>query len=127
MHIQACNLGNQLTQGWQSRQPVLVGRGGSDDAKKWMWSVGLMAFLIDAKAVAVGNDHSMALRKDGSVWAAGQNTSGQLCDGSTAAKSEFVEVISKGVQAVAAGSDYSMVLKLGGSVWATDRNHRGQH
>ena len=39
--------------------------------------------ISDAKAIAAGDYHSMVLKADGSVWAAGKNTRGQLGDGTT--------------------------------------------
>ncbi len=35
---------------------------------------------------AAGNKHSLALKEDGTVWAWGDNTSGQLGDGTTVRK-----------------------------------------
>ena len=47
----------------------------------------------NAVALAAGGDHSMVLKKDGSVWTTGRNDFGQLGDGS-ANKNNFVKVIS---------------------------------
>ena len=80
-----------------------------------------------AKAVTAGSDHSMVLKQDGSVWAAGQNEHGQLGDESTLlVSSSFIKVMSSGAQALAAGRYHSMVLKQDGSVWDTGRNNHGQ-
>ena len=38
----------------------------------------------------------MILKRDGSVWAAGNNHYGQLGDGTTTDRSSFVEVVSSG-------------------------------
>ena len=77
-------------------------------------------------AVAAGDMHSIVLKEDGSVWAAGRNCNGQLGDGSKADRSSFVKVISGGAAGVTAGRDHSMLLKQDGSVWATGRNEYGQ-
>ena len=46
----------------------------------------------DAQAIAAGGFHSMVLKGDGTVWAAGSNSDGQLGDGTTNRKSRYVEV-----------------------------------
>ena len=76
-------------------------------------------------AIAAGDNHSMVLKKDGSVWSTGNNEHGQLGDGTTN-KHAFIKVIDDGVVAIAAGSKHSMVLKKDGSVWCTGNNEHGQ-
>ena len=77
-------------------------------------------------AVAAGDIHSIALKQDGSVWAAGRNSNGQLGDGSKDDRNRFVKVMSSGAANVAAGGYHSIVLKQDGSVWATGFNKYGQ-
>jgi len=84
-----------------------------------------------AMVVAAGIDHSLVLKQDGSVWATGHNTYGQLGDGTTTnykspVKKEFAKVVPSGATAVTAGWQHSMVLKQDGSVWATGSNRYGQ-
>ena len=78
-----------------------------------------------AADVAAGGYHSMVLKQDGSVWTTGWNEYGQLGDGSTAGKLNYVQVAS-GAQSVATGSRHSMMLKHDGSLWATGYNSNGQ-
>ena len=78
------------------------------------------------RSVSAGRDHSIVLKKDGSVWATGYNKYGQLGDGSETNRQVFVQVISGGVQVVAAGSFHSMILKEDNSIWATGSNVYGQ-
>ena len=85
-----------------------------------------MVISGDAKAIAAGAHYSMVLKQNGSVWATGDNTAGQLGDGSTNSKRNFVQVVSSGVKAIAAGGWHSMVLKEDNSVWATGENTYGQ-
>ena len=68
----------------------------------------------------------MALAQDGSVWATGWNEYGQLGDGSTTNRRNFVKVISSGAMAMAAGYWHSMVLKADGTVWVTGQSFWGQ-
>ena len=77
--------------------------------------------------MSLGEGHSLIVKQDGSMWAAGANNFGQLGTGlRTKFKPYFVEVFLGGVIAVTAGSEHSMVLKHDGSVWATGRNEHGQ-
>jgi len=78
-------------------------------------------------AVAAGDQHTMVVKQDGSLWATGWNKYGQLGDGSIESnKNSFVKVISSGVKAVAAGSYHTMVVKQDGSLWATGDNVYGR-
>ena len=79
-----------------------------------------------AKAVAAGDVHSIMLKRDGSVWAAGRNYNGQVGDGSRTDRNRFVKVISSGATDVAVGGRHSLVRKQDGSVWATGFNQFGQ-
>ncbi|HPX11309.1 MAG TPA: hypothetical protein PKW20_03435, partial [Syntrophales bacterium] len=65
--------------------------------------------------IAGGSDHSIALRNDGTVFAWGRNTSGQLGDGTTTNRNTPVAVKRPGgtgfitdATAVAGGSDHSI-------------------
>ena len=81
---------------------------------------------LKAVALAAGEIHSIVLNEDGSVWAAGQNSYGQLGDGSKTDRERFVKAVSSGAVDVAAGSYHSMALMQDGSVWATGWNEYGQ-
>ena len=82
--------------------------------------------LTDVIDVAAGGLHSLALKSDGTVWAWGSNTYGQLGDGTTTDRSTAVQVSGLvGVTAVAAGDRYSLALKLDGTVWAWGDNAYG--
>jgi uncharacterized repeat protein (TIGR01451 family) len=71
--------------------------------------------------------HTVALKADGSVWDWGNNTYGQLGDGSTASSSAPVQTQSlAGVAAVSAGSDFTVALKSDGTVWAWGDDSSGQ-
>jgi alpha-tubulin suppressor-like RCC1 family protein len=48
--------------------------------------------LSDVAAIACGQRHSLAVRKDGTVWAWGKNVDGQLGDGSITQRTTPVQV-----------------------------------
>jgi alpha-tubulin suppressor-like RCC1 family protein len=79
-------------------------------------------------AVAGGGYHSLALKADGSVWAWGDNFSGQLGDGTGLNRTSPVAVsgLSSGVVAVAGGGVHSLALKSDGSVVAWGFNAQGE-
>jgi alpha-tubulin suppressor-like RCC1 family protein len=83
--------------------------------------------LSNVSAIAAGVNHSLALKKDGTVWAWGLNYYGQLGDGTTVDKNTSVQI--KGlsnVAAIAAGDFYSFAVKKDGTVWAWGSNLNGQ-
>ena len=78
-------------------------------------------------AVSAGTFHSLALRNDGTVWAWGDNTVGELGDWTTTARYLPVRVQNLiGVTAIAASDDYSLALKNDGTVWAWGYNGNGE-
>jgi alpha-tubulin suppressor-like RCC1 family protein len=84
--------------------------------------------LTDVVQVACGggasaNGHSLAVTADGKVWAWGENSSGQLGDGTTSDRWAPVQTISlTDVVSVAAGGRHSLALRAGGTVWAWGQN-----
>lgn len=83
--------------------------------------------LSEISAVAAGGSHSVALRKDGSVWTWGHNGSGQLGNGIKAGSSTPSQVPGlRDVVAIAAGYSHVAALKKDGTVWAWGSNHSGQ-
>ena len=48
------------------------------------------------KAIAAGSWHTLVVKTDGSVWGVGENSNGQLGDGTRESRSTFVEVIGIG-------------------------------
>jgi hypothetical protein len=83
--------------------------------------------LSGVVTVAGGYDHSLALRSDGTVWAWGSNSFGQLGNGTTTNSPTPVPVSGlSGVVAVAGGMDHSLALRSDGTVWAWGSNYWGQ-
>lgn len=81
----------------------------------------------DATAVAAGGNHTLALRKDGTVWAWGDNFWGELGDGTRRTRDVPAPVPGlPPIVAIAAGYLHSMALAADGTVWAWGDNHYGQ-
>jgi len=66
--------------------------GGLTDTTTRSVSVG-PALLTDVQSVAAGSDHTVALKTDGTVWAWGRNSYGQLGDGTTTDSYTPVQVV----------------------------------
>jgi alpha-tubulin suppressor-like RCC1 family protein len=83
--------------------------------------------------IAAGTAHVVAMKSDGSLWAWGYNSAGQLGDGTQgpgADKSTPVQVFGmgpgSGVISILAGDANSFALKSDGSVWAWGDNSQGE-
>lgn len=83
----------------------------------------------DAKQVGAGETHTLLLKTDGSVWATGNNGSGQLGLNDTTQRYIFTQVtanINNDVKKVACGFNHSVILKNDGTVWTCGLNTNGQ-
>lgn len=69
-------------------------------------------------SIAAGGSHTVAAKKDGTVWAWGYNDYGQLGDGTTVAKSIPTKIPElSGIISVAAGMNQTAALKSDGTLW----------
>ena len=88
--------------------------------------------LTGVKRVECGATHVIAVKTDGTVWSWGNNTNGQLGNGTTTQAKNPVQVkinsstFFTGANAVAAGASHSVILKTDGSVYACGLNTSGQ-
>jgi alpha-tubulin suppressor-like RCC1 family protein len=88
---------------------------------------GQVVNLSHAVAVAGGDQHSVALRSDGTVWAWGNNGWGQLGNGTYTRSLTPTQVSGlTNVKAIAAGQLHNLALKTDGTVWAWGFNYFGQ-
>jgi alpha-tubulin suppressor-like RCC1 family protein len=100
---------------------------GADDFDSADRHVPVQAPEIDrVVAVARGFNHTLLLRADGTVWACGRNTSGQLGDGTTTGRDVPVQVQGLGnIMQISAGSESSYAVDASGALWAWGRNTFG--
>lgn len=83
--------------------------------------------FADIQELAAGYSHSLALCKDGTVWAWGSNSIGQLGDGTTIDKHTPVQVPGlTNIKALAVSNYHSLALQDNGTVWAWGSNLYGQ-
>ena len=84
--------------------------------------------LAGVTKISAGCGFSLALRSDGTVWAWGSNSAGQLGIGSTASSAVPVKITGVSqVTGIAAGWDSAVAVVAGGaSVWAWGGNDAGQ-
>jgi alpha-tubulin suppressor-like RCC1 family protein len=82
-------------------------------------------FYAKFKSVAAGGNHSLFLKTDGTAWACGQNTYGQLGDGTTVSRSSPIKIMDS-VQSIAAGVNHSLLLKINKTLFACGWNNYGQ-
>lgn len=78
-------------------------------------------------AISTGGGHTLALKSDGTLWAWGLNTQGQLGDTTFTNRATPIQVPDvANVVAIAAGGSHSVVLKTDGTVWTWGDNEYGQ-
>lgn len=87
--------------------------------------------MTNVIAVAAGDDHSLALKADGTVWAWGANSDGQLGDGTPTMRLSAVQVPGlSGVTSIEAGGNFSLALQSEGAtagiLWAWGGNAYSQ-
>ena len=81
----------------------------------------------DWEAIKAGEDHSLALKSDGTLYSWGKNDRGQLGIGSTGSQTTPRQVGNAGDwKAIAAGGNHSLALKSDGTLYAWGANHSGQ-
>jgi len=85
-------------------------------------------FPDEVVAVEGGSFYSLALLADGSVWAWGQDSDGQLANGDDASDSPIPTEVPglPPITAISAGSRHSMALDENGNIWTWGDNAFGQ-
>src|SRR5512135_2005937 len=77
--------------------------------------------------LAAGDNHTVAIKTDGTLWAWGWNFRGQLGNGTNTDINTPVQVgADTGWRSVSAGREYTAAIKKDGTLWAWGRNDMGQ-
>lgn len=93
-----------------------TGTGGTGEVKAFTQAVESSGTpLRDVAEIFAGYSRSFALKTDGTLWAAGDNSYRQLAAGSDNDCPKFVKIAS-GVKSVSVGRTHSLVLKTDGTV-----------
>lgn len=77
-------------------------------------------------AISAGSNHTLALKSDGSVWAWGSNSAGQIGDGSLTGRLTPKQANVSSITAISAGGSFSLALKSDGTIWGWGENTIGQ-
>jgi len=78
--------------------------------------------LVNVVAVAAGNQHSLAMKSDGTVWGWGYNAFGQLGDGTTVTRTTPVQMSGISTATSIAAGSLSLILRADGSVMLSGYN-----
>jgi Alpha-tubulin suppressor and related RCC1 domain-containing proteins len=112
---------DQSLWGWGSNYRGQLGNGMSGVNTKESLPIKIMEDVSD---VCTGGYHTLALKTDGSLWAWGSNSFGELGDGTQQDRSVPIEIMDD-VIAISAGSSSSFAIKSDGSLWAWGSNTYG--
>lgn len=86
-----------------------------------------IAGLSAVKEISAGENFSLFLKKNGTVWACGRNSQGQLGDGTKTDQLRPIQIPGlSGVTAIATGQNHSLFLKGDGTVWGCGWNQYSQ-
>jgi len=82
--------------------------------------------LGDFRLVSAGSFHTIAIKKDGTLWAWGNNDGGQLGNGTNTASNIPIQIGTARDWASVAGGNHTIALKTNGTLWARGQNLYGQ-
>jgi alpha-tubulin suppressor-like RCC1 family protein len=111
---------------WGQNNNGQLGTGDIVDYSSPVLVLGSHNFVHVAKGLYLSS-HSCALKEDGSAWAWGNNSSGQLGNNTGTNTSSPISVVGNhSFVQISVGGDHTVALKENGSVWAWGLNNCGQ-
>ncbi len=101
--------------------------------QSWLTPLLLVLVIVGISSVSwavtpqltAGASHSLVVKSDGSLWAAGLNQSGQLGDGTAINQSTPVQIAGKW-RTASAGLNHSLAIRADGTLWSWGSNQLGQ-
>jgi alpha-tubulin suppressor-like RCC1 family protein len=89
--------------------------------------VSVVGGFTDWCRIAAGSQFSLALRTNGTIWAWGSNSNGQLGDNSAISRSSPVSVVNGFTDwcMIDAGTASSIAIRTNGTLWTWGRNNNG--
>jgi len=113
--------------GWGAEGQLGEHPGNSPGTFPVAWSPIRVGTASNWASVSAGYSHSLATRTDGTLWAWGNNASGQLGDGTTTARMQPIRIgTASNWASVSAGHSRSLGIRADGSLWAWGSNASGQ-
>ncbi|MBI5416403.1 Ig-like domain-containing protein [Candidatus Poribacteria bacterium] len=93
----------------------------------YTWNFTTIAELINLKAIAAGMNHTIGIKNDGTLWAWGDNSYGQLGDGTYINRNTPIQISTESDwNIIAAGGGHTITIKNNGTLWAWGDNSYGQ-
>jgi alpha-tubulin suppressor-like RCC1 family protein len=80
----------------------------------------------DWSKISAGHDHTLALKKDGSLWSWGRNHRGQIGNGTVETRTVPTRIGSANWISIAAGHHFSIAIKEDGTLWSWGLNTDAQ-
>jgi len=93
----------------------------------WRFKITRIGTDTDWKFASALSSHSLAIKNNNTLWASGDNTYGEIGDGTNINKSSFTKIgINSNWQSISAGLQYSHAIQTDGTLWAWGDNRFNQ-